>query len=338
MTVRPSVAGSPQGTSSTVREVATRLPARRPSSVRRTVDLRIVPGAGWDGDLTVDGTGRDARVDGRGALSAMATARAHITLDQKSAVTGLSAGLPGVVSAALVGRPAVSGFRAQVRAIDENELHPNSLEAALLDDLPTVRLISGYARMIEMDHRPGPPPAAMLGVCRGWAPEDTAHRLARSGEKLLDRAPAAPPFHSLLDAPDDFHPQTPSPPSSMRRRRILEVAREGALLDVYEYFRDSHVDASGREGSLHEYEVRASVDPGSLVVTEIAVRPRALPFPECPLAAPNAGALRGTSLYDLEASVKDGLSGIRGCTHLNDVLRFLRFVRPLADRLPRGEN
>ncbi|KIF66825.1 hypothetical protein HY68_33705 [Streptomyces sp. AcH 505] len=318
--------------------MATRLPARRPSSVRRTVDLRIVPGAGWDGGLTVDGTGRDASVDGRGALSATATARTRVTLDQRSAVTGLSGGLPAAVGAALVGRPAVSGFRAQLRAVDASELHPESLEAALLDDLPTVRLISGYARMIEMDHRPGPPPAALLGVCRGWAPGDTAHRLAQAGEKLLERAPAAPPFDALLAAPDDFHPQTPSPPSSMRRRRILEVAYEGELLDIYEYFRDSHVDASGREGSLHEYEVRASVDPRSLVVTDIVVRPRALPFPECPLAAPNAGALRGTSLDDIEASVKNRLSGTRGCTHLNDVLRFLRFVRPLADRLPRGEN
>jgi hypothetical protein len=64
-------------------------------------------------------------------------------------------------------------------------LAPDSLVAALLDDLPTARLIAGYARLLETGaasaaDRPGSAP--LLNVCRGWALEGTAHRLARSGQ------------------------------------------------------------------------------------------------------------------------------------------------------------
>ncbi|AXI76295.1 DUF2889 domain-containing protein [Peterkaempfera bronchialis] len=337
-----------QKASSTVRDVARRLPARRPSSVRRTTDIQVVPESAWDGDLEVRGSARDARVDGRGTLTASETTRLHLTLDNRSVVTGLAAGLPGAVADALVGSAAAGGFRARLRALPEGSLDPDSPAAALLDDLPTVRLISGYGRLIEMGPQPGRPAAPLPGICTGWAPGGTADRRAQAGERLLGRAPAAPPFRSLLDHPDDFHPadshaadshaadlhpETPPERSSMRRRRILEVARHGGDLDIYQYFRDSHLDAAGREGSLHEYELHAVATQGSLTLSALSVRPRALPFPECPLAAAEVGVLLGTSLYDIEDSVRARLSGTRGCTHLSDVLRFLRFAGPLADRL-----
>jgi hypothetical protein len=59
------------------------------------------------------------------------------------------------------------------------------------------------------------------------------------------------------------------------------------------------------------------------------VEPRALPFPECPLGSASATALLGTPVTDLIANARGRLSGIHGCTHLTDVLRFLRFVDPL---------
>jgi Protein of unknown function (DUF2889) len=63
----------------------------------------------------------------------------------------------------------------------------------------------------------------------------------------------------------------------------------------------------------------------------------ALPAPapgtvrECPLAAPNAADLTGASLRDVTATVKERLTGTRSCTHLNDTLRFLRYVPALAE-------
>jgi hypothetical protein len=62
------------------------------------------------------------------------------------------------------------------------------------------------------------------------------------------------------------------------------------------------------------------------------VEPHALPFPECPLAAPNARDLTGVSLREITGTVRARLSGTRGCTHLNDVLRFLRYVPALRRR------
>jgi hypothetical protein len=40
--------------------------------------------------------------------------------------------------------------------------------------------------------------------------------------------------------------------------------------------------------------------------------------------------LTGASLRGITGAVRDRLSGTRGCTHLNEVLRFLRYVPALA--------
>ncbi len=110
--------------------------------------------------------------------------------------------------------------------------------------------------------------------------------------------------------------------------------------EVFEYYRDSHFDAGLREGALHEYEVHARVasgerDPaGEYTVERVDVVPHALPFGECPLAAPNAAGLVGAPLRDIAGTVKERLAGTRGCTHLNDTLRFLRYVPALAEDLP----
>ena len=126
----------------------------------------------------------------------------------------------------------------------------------------------------------------------------------------------------------------------MRRRRILDVTARGSGYEVFEYYRDSHFDAGLREGALHEYEVHARVAPnaggraGEYTLERVDVVPHALPFGECPLAAPNAADLAGAPLRDVTAAVKERLAGPRGCTHLNDTLRFLRYVPALTGYLP----
>lgn len=110
------------------------------------------------------------------------------------------------------------------------------------------------------------------------------------------------------------------------------MARRAGGYEVFEYFRDSHFDAELREGALHEYEVHARTagDEG-YTVEHVDVVPHALPFGECPLAAPGAADLAGASLRDVTATVKERLAGTRGCTHLNDTLRFLRYVPALTE-------
>ena len=82
-----------------------------------------------------------------------------------------------------------------------------------------------------------------------------------------------------------WHEHDPLPPNSTRRRRRLDVWRDGARAVAEGFFRDSHVDANGVETVVHEYTVRATVDPVTLAMTECDATPGPLPYPECPGAA-----------------------------------------------------
>jgi hypothetical protein len=119
----------------------------------------------------------------------------------------------------------------------------------------------------------------------------------------------------------------------MTRQRLLDVTARGSRYEVFEYFRDSYVDPAGAEFSLHEYVVRATVAAEGLVLRSLEVDARALPYPECPLAAGPARSLVGVPLARIQDEIRTSLAGTRGCTHLNDTLRFLRFVPALIARL-----
>jgi hypothetical protein len=313
-----------------------RLPDRRPGSVRRTSSLAIEPAGEWDNGTVVAGVAQDS-VAGHGdsTVTVLGTVSVSAALDAESRLTSAGGDLPAEVAAALIGRSPVSGFRKELARLAAAGLDPGSPQAAILDDLPTVRLISGYARLMEL-----PPPVAggraaapVLNVCRGWAADSTASRLAAAGQSVITGTPPAPAFAELLgeaaDGPASFA-EPPPRPRSMRRRRVLDLVRVGPDLEVYQYFRDSHIDVDGAEGSLHEYIMTARLSGADLVLREISVEPRALPFPECRLAAPNAQLLIGVPAAGIEGSVRSALGGTMGCTHLNDVLRFLRFAISLA--------
>lgn len=321
----------------------TSLPDPAPGTVRRTLSLEISPDRDWSAGLRVTAITRDLLVGAGGAevtpdgafvpggSVVLRGARMGVTVDAASRVTGIDSELPAGMTDPLIGAAAVSGFRARLAALDG--LDPSSLESAVLDELPTVRLISGYARMIELIGLTGTDGVAerspMAGVCAGWAPGATADTRVRAGLPVMNGTPPAPPLASMTPY---FHAEPGPGPRSMRRRRILDVTRRDGGYEVFEYYRDSHFDAGLREGALHEYEVhaRAAADAGC-TLEQIDVVPHALPFGECPLAAPNAADLAGVSLRDVGGTVKQRLAGTRSCTHLNDTLRFLRYVPALAE-------
>ena len=311
----------------------TSLPGLAPGTVRRTVSLEISPDPDWSAGLRVTALGRDLLAGGPGGSRVLRVTRMTVTIDTASRVTGIESALAASVTGPLIGAPAASGFRARLAGLDG--LEPPSLESAVLDELPTVRLISGYARMIELPatmteqqaHRGERSP--MVGICAGWAPGATAHQRVLAGAAIVT---GTPPALAMTSMTPYFHAEPAPQPRSMRRRRILDVAPRPAGYEVFGYFRDSHFDAELREGALHEYEVHARVaaDEGC-TLEHIDVVPHALPFSECPLAAPSAADLTGASLREVTASVRERLTGTRSCTHLNDTLRFLRYVPALAE-------
>jgi hypothetical protein len=333
----------------------TSLPDPAPDTVRRTLSIEVSPDGDWSAGLRVTASGRDLLVTG-GGDRVLRSARMSVTLDTASRVTGIDSELAASVTGPLIGATAVRGFRARLAGLDD--LDPSSIESAVLDELPTVRLISGYARMIELitltgadgvveaaAGEPGMTPlrsdhdrrSPMVGVCVGWAPGATADTRVRAGAPLMAGTPRAPALALMTPY---FHSEPDPRPRSMRRRRILDVTARGSGYEVFEYYRDSHFDAGLREGALHEYEVHARVAPdegdpaGEYTLERVDVVPHALPFGECPLAAPNAADLTGTPLRDVTAAVKERLAGTRGCTHLNDTLRFLRYMPALTGYLP----
>jgi Protein of unknown function (DUF2889) len=342
----------------------TSLPDPAPGTVRRTLSLEVRPDGDWSAGLRITASGRDLLITDGGSLVLGAT-RMSLSIDAASRVTGIESELRAAVTDPLIGATPVSGFRARLAGLDE--LDPSSLESAVLDELPTVRLISGYGRMIELIGltgadgvaeaaqaaeavaRPGVTTLAShhdrrsppVGICAGWAPGATADTRVRAGVPVVTGTPLAPALASMTPY---FHPEPDPRPRSMRRRRILDVTARGSGYEVFEYFRDSHFDAGSREGALHEYEVHARVAPdeghtaGGYTLERVDVVPHALPFGECPLAAPNAAGLVGAPLSDITGIVRHRLAGPRGCTHLNDTLRFLRYVPALAGHLPRGDH
>jgi hypothetical protein len=218
----------------------------------------------------------------------------------------------------------------------------------LLDDLPVVALISGYAMLYRSgrggsaEGRDADLPGGGSGanrsrllkgdVCAGWRSDGTMMVALRSGRGMpVSVGPPAPP---LLDPGDPlgWHRIEEMPVPSMRRRRLIDVTWGNPLI-VQAMFRDSHRAEDGLETVLHEYSVEGSVDPETLQVLACQATPRSLPWTECPQAADSAQRLEGQRVEGLRSFVRENLSGTTTCTHLNDLLRSLTDVAALSQIL-----
>jgi len=231
-----------------------------------------------------------------------------------------------------------SGFRAAV-----NEAVPEQREAQtalylLLDELPVAALISGYADLYlrspgELPPDPEQSSAAArkvrADICAGWASDGAMMRAIRTeGQIPIPVGPPAPRLEAGGD-PLGWHRMPLLRGGAMRRIRRIDV-RGGAELRAEAMFRDTHVGPEGHATVLHEYELAVSVDPKTLVIRTCVARPRVLPWLECPSAAASAGRLEGRAVGDLRGFVRQELVGTSTCTHLNDLLRSLADIAPLA--------
>ncbi len=196
----------------------------------------------------------------------------------------------------------------------------------------------------------------MIDVCAGWQQGGLLARLSAE-RRAAPGTPGTPvravsvPAGDLAlgDDPLGWHPLPPMPPNAMRRLRRIDVvpmspdpaggdpadgeatrgeATDGAAagavpaVEVDALFRDSYLEAPGREVLVHEYGLEAEVGSAGLI-SRARARAGALPGRECPQALGSADRLVGLPAAELRRTVSRAFVGTSTCTHLNDTFRTL---------------
>lgn len=318
-------------------ERAVGTPQRRPGSVRRTTTHDSLRPDGANGPVTLVARGRDliTRADSSAEVIDEASVEASVEFPAR-VITALRTQPDDPRTAALTGLRAASGFRGAV--LDAVADRRGGVLFQLLDDLPTALLVSGVAMLdlgavspkqaLANAAAPAQPPPRDIGVnvrtdlCAGWVAGGTLmQQLEQMGDALPRRRPEAPAL--VTDDPLAWHATDPLPAHGMRRRRRLDAWFEQNLVEVETFFRDSHMDAEGRETIVHEYTVQATYDPATGRFVGAHADFGALPWPECPGALLSARRIVGQEPEGLRTYVRDEFVGPSTCTHLNDTIRSL---------------
>ena len=239
----------------------------------------------------------------------------------------------------LVGCRGGGYLRAALAEFVPHELDGGTPLYLLLDDISGASLVAGIAWSRWTDEwarvDPERPRPDMEGVCIGFAPGGSALVEQRSG--LASQRVQIVPRLTNDDDPHGWHELAELPDVSFRRARRIDVWREpvdGTIM-VDSGFQDSMGDPDHGRVAVHEYVLRATVDPGSMLVTSVEPDPRILPFRTCPDAVGTATAVVGTPVAALRTTGLERLARVNGCTHLNDALRALAEVPILLGHLDR---
>jgi hypothetical protein len=305
-------------------------PPRRPRSVRRTSTLLATWEADMSGPLAIAACGRDLLTREAGSPpQVLASASLTVQLAGDRHITSVSSEPTAELTGLLGARPG-SRMRALLDDVDAAE---NGLLRALLDDLPGITLIAPFAFSrwdpqwppIPAEHRAAVD-AQMTGICTGFAPGSSA-----LGPEAVRQSTAPAPALADPADPWSWH-ELPRPETmGMRRARRLDVWCSQGQTFVDAMFRDSTWDPDGSEHAVHEYLVSAVFDGD--VLTSVDATPRVLPYVECPGAAGRASRVLGRRAAELSAAVPTVLSGVLGCTHLNDALRGLSVAPSLSQEI-----
>ncbi|OBK63254.1 hypothetical protein A5653_25345 [Mycobacterium colombiense] len=282
------------------------------------------------------GSGRDLMTAEDGTASELVWASFGATIDMIPRVVQRIQTDPAIDGISrLVGAPAMSGFRAAVDRVAPGLRDRRELLYRLLDDIPVATLISGHALsasgLLGTTGQSGYLPVA--DQCAGFVTGGLLMSSFEAGDQVVVTGPIAPDIDGRQD-PHAWHRMTPLPIHGMRRRRRLDISCNGSgMVDVDAMFRDTYARGDGQETIVHEYTLAATVDGGAGVIVRCEAIPRVLPWQECPGAVDSARKIAGMTLEEVQFRVREELTGITTCTHLNDLLRSVGDVKALMAHL-----
>jgi Protein of unknown function (DUF2889) len=325
------------------RDSAGPAPLRRAGSVRRTTTIDVHWPDGFGQPKIMEGTARDL-------------------------VTPVDGGEP-VVAAQARYRLKVSAAR-EIMEIDTTPVHPKAQEMIgirgggdsrialgrimgdicgsplyqIMDDFAGASLVSNWAWSLwvedwsalirgRSDDKAGLKLRNMTNICTGFAAGSSALSPdGLPGNEIRNKVVVGTLINP--DDPEGWHPLPDQQGTGFRRARRIDVWREEAMLQVDVGFQDSGPNPQGGRTAVHEYQVSVTINASDMTVQGLAATPHILPFAECPGAVANIQRLVGHPVAAFRQDVLDVLPGIKGCTHLNDVLRALADVPVLAKLLP----
>jgi hypothetical protein len=314
---------------------------RRPRSVRRTSTMDNLRPDGVLGPLRLHGRARDlvTDADGQPRIDRECVLDAEIDFTGGRLLTRITSEPHEPRLERLLGARVSAGFRSLVEQAVPDHAAASSQLHLLLDEMPVAALVGGYA--LGAAAQRDPLVLTALGqrahkgtpdLCAGWQAGGTIMLgIETKGLPPVVTGPPAPTL-TLQEDPAGWHHRPPLPPHSVRRARMLDVnpgVTASDDIEIQSLFRDSHVDETGLETVIHEYFVRAHVDPATLLLTDCVADVRVLPWVECPAAAASAGRLTGKPVAELRSLVRAEFTGVSTCTHLNDQLRSLADVPAL---------
>lgn len=325
------------------RNTAGPAPVRVPGSVRRTSSIDVSWPDGLGGNMRLVGRARDiVTSDSGGPPVTRAEDRFEASLKPDRTIVAIESDPPRPAMARLVGERGGGHLRYVLEEVVPEERRNATPLYLILDDISGVSLVAGFAwsqwdpnwlagvRSAMSDAELEKAFKTREGICTGFAPGSSALNLDGP------RAPTAtaPDLRNPED-PEGWHAFTVQEGSiGMRRARRIDLKLDDAL-SIDAAFQDSATTpGGGARAVVHEYRLRAKMDPKSLRLLSIEAEPRILPFPECPSATANLPRLIGTPFPELREKVLAELRGTAGCTHLNDALRALADVPALACHLP----
>ena len=310
--------------------------ARRVNSVRRTSTLDTTWPDGQEGRLRIEGRCRDLMTN-----SELPDTR-EVRFDTMVAHLKWERVIQSVECERVDLTPIV-GARGggHLRGVLNAEIHEERVNGTplylLLDDISGVSLVSGWAWSRWEEHGgvmggDGFEEQRMMmeNVCTGFATGNSA----MGDETPPDNNPQIVPL-TRPDDPMSWHDLPNITSVGFRRARCIDVWIENSEINIDVVFQDSGSDPLLERVAIHEYHLSATADADSGRLKSLAATPHVLPFAECPGAIANIQLMIGTRLVEMRQRVIGTLPGVKGCTHLNDVLRSLAEVPVLAEMLRR---